>query len=147
MRCLEIKQLDIEKLKMIHDFQLKSLIETVNFLLKLVTFYFALLAASVAYVFASIINTTIKEIILTGIFGASILFSIAIISLSYGVITGLTDLNKGMLIIGKVEYKKMNLTNYFKRGIRVSYIVVFSCLGIIFVLMVALGNILVKNLI
>ena len=134
--------MDNQILKIFHDFQLKTLTETVNFLLKLVAFYFALLAACVGYLFTVKLDPEIKTEILNGILVSSGIFSIIVVSLSWGVITGLADINKGMKAIGETEYNKMRLNHYFQRGQLVSLIVVISCVGIIGVLVITLINIM-----
>ena len=139
--------MDIEKLKLLHEFQRHSLTETVNLVLKLVTVYFALLAGSLAYVFSSSIDIALKNLILTGLFISSCLFIVSILALGYGVITGLSDIKKGMEEIGKTEYKKMNMNEYFQRGKNVTYIVLFSCTGIILTIISILTYALNNNLI
>lgn len=141
--------MQIEIIKLLHDFQKHSLTETVNLILKLVTVYFALLAGSLAYVFSSSIETALKETILFGLLISSTLFLVAIIALGYGVVLGLKDLKNGIKSTGKKEYKAMNMSEYFQRGRNVIYIVLVSCICIVltifFILLYVIKNNLIPN--
>ncbi len=120
--------------KVIYDFQFKALVEAANMLLKLTTFYFIIVGASIGYILSSTIEKNITIYLTYGLIGISITVFLISVLIGYGVIRGLTDMRMGLAALNTQVSDETNIYAFIKRGQIVSMLVAVCCaviLGII----------------
>ena len=127
--------MDIEKIKIIYDFQMKSLSETTNVLAKGMTFYLLILAAITGYIVSQDIPEEIKNrIFIIGIV-TNIFALIAGIGLGYGIYKGIENVKKTLKILDKELWQVTEMEEYFNRGKRIVIIVSISCVSLLLFIM------------
>lgn len=129
---------DRKALEVFYEFQWRSLVQTVDLLSKAVTYYFAILAALVSYLFSAKLTLLDQQLISQVIFFVSGFFMLISISLSYGVLRGISDMKNTLIRHNPKVFQQVELHRYFLRGRIVGSIVVLSSLSILVTICIAL---------
>ncbi len=116
-----------EGLKIIFDFQYKSISELVNTLSKGMTYYLIIMAALTGYIVTQTINPEIKSaIILLGII-TNLFGLLSGLTLAIGIYKGITSLKNTLLKIDSDNYKSLKLESFFRGGRRMAFLVSLFC--------------------
>jgi hypothetical protein len=124
---METKNTISEGLKIIVDFQYKSISELVNTLSKGMTYYLIIMAALTGYIVTQTINPEItKAIILIGII-TNFFALLSGIVLALGIYKGIRYMKNTLLKIDPDNFETLNLESFFKGGRRIALLVSIFC--------------------
>lgn len=126
--------MSLEDRKVIFDFQFKAVVEAANALLKLTSFYFLVVGASVGYIFSAAIEDIVVSWMVVGLLGISFFFLIVCLALSYGVVMGLVDIRRGLAALDPHISEETNIVEFMRRGGRVSILITCCCTAVILII-------------
>jgi len=106
-----------------YEFKYKTIMEIVGVIVKVISFYLVVSIASIGYIFTKEININEQGYLLISGGIISILFVIVLISIFYGVMTGLRDVETTLKKINSTLFIDLGMDRYFFRGKLVSLIV------------------------
>lgn len=138
-RAKEGRAHDRKSLEIFYEFQWRSLVQTVELLSKAVTYYFAILAALVGYLFTAKLTLLDQQLISRVIFFVSGFFMLLAIAMSYGILRGIADMKNSLTRYNLKVFQTAELHRYFRRGQFVGIVVVASSLSILVTICVALA--------
>ena len=128
-----------KSLEIFYEFQWRSLVQTVDLLSKTVTYYFAILAALVGYLFTAKLTHLDQQLISRVIFYVSGFFMLITISMSYGILRGIRDMKNSLIQYNPKIFQQADLHGYFRRGQIVGIVIVTSSLSILAIICAALA--------
>ncbi len=128
-----------QSIEIFYEFQWRSLVQTVELLSKAVTYYFAILAALVGYLFTAKLSLLDQQLISRVIFFVSGFFMLLAVAMFYGILRGIADLKSTLTRYNPTAFQKAELHRYFRRGQIVGIVVVASSLSILVTICVALA--------
>jgi hypothetical protein len=126
------------------EFLWQVLKETGNGLMKAIAFYFAMLAATLAYVLSHPIDPSFRISALWVIISITLLFTIAFVSVSWGFWTGMRDLRSAQERLSPGEFAQLELHRFFARTRVVFLITITALLLSLVILLVTIGRTLLE---
>lgn len=137
-RTKMVREHDHKSLELFYEFQWQSLVQAVELLQKSITYYFAILAALIGYLFTAKLSQLDQQLISRVIFVVSGLFIVIAVSFSYGVLRGISDMKQTMAQYNPSIFYRIGLNEYFRRGRTVGVVVITASLLILVTICVAL---------
>jgi hypothetical protein len=121
------------------EFLWQALKETANLLMKAITFYLAITAAILGYVLSHPVPIPLRIVAASTVIIVTVLFSIAVGSVSWGLWTGVNDLQRAHEILSPDSFAQLGMSRFFARARVVFWIIIISTLLIVVVLLAAIG--------
>jgi hypothetical protein len=121
------------------EFLWQALKETANLLMKAIAFYLAISAAILGYVLSHQVPMSLRIVAVSTVVIVTALFVIAVGSVSWGLWTGVKDLQRAQERLSPSSYAHLGMSRFFHRARIVFWIIIVSTLLIVVVLLAAIG--------
>jgi hypothetical protein len=121
------------------EFLWQALKETANLLMKAIAFYLAITAAILGYVLSHPVAMSLRIVAASTLVIVTGLFTIAVGSVSWGLWTGVRDLQRAQEMLSPDSFAQLGVSRFFARARIVFWIIIISTLLIVVVLLVAIG--------
>ncbi len=121
------------------EFLWQALKETANLLMKAIAFYLAITAAILGYVLSHPVPMSLRIVAASTLVIVTALFTIAVGSVSWGLWTGVRDLQRAQEMLSPDSFAQLGVSHFFARARIVFWIIIISTLLIVVVLLVAIG--------
>jgi hypothetical protein len=121
------------------EFLWQALKETANLLMKAIAFYLAITAAILGYVLSHPVATSLRIVAASTLVIVTGLFTIAVGSVSWGLWTGVRDLQRAQEMLSPDSFTQLGMSRFFARARIVFWIIIISTLLIVVVLLAAIG--------
>lgn len=140
-RCkvMEDGALRRKSIELFYEFEWRSLVQAVELLSKTVTYYFAILAALVGYLFTVDLSPADQKLISRVIFIVSGLFSVLAAAMVYGILYGIADLRATLMSYSPGFFHQVGMPRYFRRGQVVGLLAAIASLAILATICTALA--------
>lgn len=125
------------------EFLWQALKETANLLMKAITFFLAITAAILGYVLSHPVAPSLRSVAFQTVIVITTLFSIAVASVSWGLWTGVRDLQSAQELLSPEAFGDLQMGRFFTRARVVFWIIVTTSLLILVILLAAIGRSLV----
>lgn len=126
------------------EFIWQALKETANLLMKAITFYLAIAAAILGYVLSHPLAPSLRLIALWIVITITLLFTIAVASVSWGLWTGMRDLQSAYEILSPDSFAQLGLHRFFAHTRTVFWIIITTSLLILVILLAAISRSLLE---
>lgn len=121
------------------EFLWQALKETANLLMKAIAFYLAITAAILGYVLSHPVPKSLRIVAASTVVIVTALFTIAVGSVSWGLWTGVRDLQRAQEMLSPNSFAELGVARFFTRARIVFWIIIISVLLIVLVLLIAIG--------
>lgn len=121
------------------EFLWQALKETANLLMKAIAFYLAITAAILGYVLSHPVPTSLRIVAASTLVIVTGLFTIAVGAVSWGLWTGVRDLQRAQEMLSPYSFAKLGVSQFFARARIVFWVIIISTLLIVVVLLIAIG--------
>lgn len=122
----------------------EALKEAANLLMKAITFYLAISAAILGYVLSHPLAPSLRIIALWIVVIITLLFTIAVASVSWGLWAGMRDLESAHEMLSPDSFAQLGLHRFFARARAVFWIIITTSLLILIILLAAIGRSLLE---
>jgi hypothetical protein len=126
------------------EFLWQALKLTANLLMKAIAFYLAITAAILGYVLSHPVPTSLRIVAASTLAIVTGLFTIAVGAVSWGLWTGVRDLQRAQEMLSPDSFAQLGVSRFFARARIVFWIIIISTLLIVVVLLAAIGCGLLK---
>ena len=126
------------------EFLWQALKEVANLLMKAIAFYLAISAAILGYVLYHPLAPSLRIIALWIVIIITLLFTIAVASVSWGLWTGVRDLQSAHEMLSPDSFAKLGMHRLFARARAVFWIIITTSLLILLILLAAIGRSLLE---
>ncbi|MEK6283538.1 MAG: hypothetical protein AABN95_24550 [Acidobacteriota bacterium] len=126
------------------EFLWQALKETANLLMKAITFYLAIAAAILGYVLYHPLAPSLRIIAFWMVMTITMLFTIAVGAVSWGLWTGVRDLQSAQEKLSPETFSQLGLHRFFDRARAVFWIIITTSLLILVILLAAIGRYLLE---
>jgi hypothetical protein len=128
-----------QDLSALTEFLWQALKETANLLMKAVAFYLAIMAAILGYVLSHPVAPSIRIVALCTVVVNTLLFTIAVASVGWGLWTGVRDLQAAQEMLSADAVSQLGLPRFFTRARIVFWIIITTSLLISVILLAGIG--------
>jgi hypothetical protein len=126
------------------EFLWKALKETANLLMKAITFFLAVTAAILSYVLSHPVAQPVRNTAFRTVIAVTLTFAVAVGSVSWGLWTGVRDLQRAQEMLSPDSFAKLRLRRFFARARVVFWIIVTTTLLILLILIAAISRSLLE---
>lgn len=126
------------------EFLWQALKETANLLMKAIAFFLAVTAAILGYVLSHPVAQSVRNTALWTVITISLIFAVAVGSVSWGLWTGVRDLQSAQEMLSPDVFAQLGLRRFFARSRAVFWIIITTTLLILLVLLAAIGRSLLE---
>lgn len=116
-------QSDQEAAKLFYEFKYRTVMEAATKLTQFALIFFSISSLITAITVFNDFDDKTRDLVFYSVLILVAVFSVIGVSIMYGVITGLVQIRETLKSVSAVTYEKLNMDAYFKRGIRVLFIV------------------------
>lgn len=121
------------------EFLWQALKETANLIMKAMAFYLAIMAAVLGYVLSHSLAPSLRIFALCTVVVITLLFALAVASVSWGLWTGVRDLQVAQEMLSPETFAQLGLPRFFRRARIVFWIIITTSLLISVILLAAIG--------
>jgi hypothetical protein len=121
------------------QFLWEALKETANLLMKAIAFFLAITAAILGYVLSHPLPTSLRLMAASTVIIVTVLFTIAVGSVSWGLWTGVRDLQRAQEMQSPDSFVQLGMDRLFTRARIIFWIIIASSLLILVILLVAIA--------
>lgn len=121
------------------EFLWQALKVTANLLMKAIAFYLAITAAILSYVLSHPVPTSLRIVAASTLAIVTGLFTIAVGSVSWGLWTGVRDLQGALEMLSPGSFAQLGVSQFFARARIIFWIIIISTLLTGVILMIAIG--------
>ena len=126
------------------EFLWQALKETANLLMKAIAFYLAITAAILGYVLSHPLTPSLRIIAFWTVIIITLLFTMAVGSVSWGLWTGVRDLQSAQEMLSPNVFAQLGMRRFFARARAIFWIIITTSLLILVILLVAIGRSLLE---
>ena len=116
-------QSDQEAAKLFYEFKYRTVMEAATKLTQFSMIFISISSLITAVTVFNDFNDKTRDLVFYSVLILAAVFAIIGVSIMYGVITGLIQIRETLKTVSAVTYENLNMDAYFKRGIRVLFIV------------------------
>lgn len=121
------------------EFLWQALRETADLLMKAMAFYLAITAAVLGYVISHPVAMSLRIVAVSTVVIVTALFTIAVGAVSWGLWTGVKDLERAQEMLSPDSFASLGMARFFTRARIVFWIIIVSTLLIVLALLVAIA--------
>jgi hypothetical protein len=121
------------------EFLWQALKEAANLLMKAIAFYLAITAGILGYVLSHPVTTSLRIVAASTLAIVTGLFTIAVGAVSWGLWTGVRDLQQAQEMLSPDSFAKLGVSQFFTRARIIFWIIIISTLLIVVVLLIAIA--------
>jgi hypothetical protein len=122
------------------EFLWKALKETANLLMKAITFFLAVTAAILSYVLSHHVAQLVRNTAFWTVIAVTLTFAVAVGAVSWGLLTGVRDLQRAQEILSPDSFSQLRLRQFFSRARVVFWIIITTSLLILIILIAAISR-------
>lgn len=116
-------QSDQEAAKLFYEFKYRTVMEAATKLTQFALIFFSISSLITAVAVLNDFDDKTRDLVFYSVVILVAVFAVIGVSIMYGVITGLIQIRETLKTVSAVTYEKLNMDAYFKRGIRVLFVV------------------------
>jgi hypothetical protein len=126
------------------EFLWQALKETANLLMKAMTFFLGVTAAILGYVLSHPVAQPVRNTAFWTVIAISVIFAVAVGSVSWGLWTGVRDLQSAQELLSPDTFAQLRVDRFFARSRAVFWIIITTSLLILVILLAAIGRSLLE---
>lgn len=131
---------DLDALAVHVEFMWQALKETANLLLKASSFFLAIMAAILSYLFSHPLTPSLRTTALWLLITVTSLFIVAVGSVAWGLFTGMRNLETAQKMLSPATFSRLRLKSFFARARVCFWITVTASLLIMAILVAGIGR-------